>query len=56
MAAINGLLGRGFLKFIGSGWLETEIVDQGILLPSYMGSNEPTLLSKDTTRRRGRTS
>ena len=46
LAAINGLFGReNFTKFIGSGWLETEIVKQlakDILLPSYKGSDEPT--------------
>lgn len=47
LAAINGLFGReDFTKFIGSGWLETEIMRRlakDILLPSYKGSNEPTV-------------
>lgn len=46
LAAVNGLFGREDLtEFIGSGWIETEIVNglvKGLLLPSYKDRDAPT--------------
>jgi hypothetical protein len=54
VAAINGLFGReDFAKSIGSGWLETEIIRRlakDILLPSYKGSDEPTVAEQKDGR------
>jgi hypothetical protein len=51
LAAINGLFGReDFTKFIGSGWVETEIVSglvKGFLLPSYKDRDAPTAAEQE---------
>ena len=51
LAAINGLFGReDFAEFIGSGWIETEIVSglvKGFLLPSYKDRDAPTAAERE---------
>lgn len=46
VAAINGLFGQeDFAEYIGSGWIETEIVKglaKGVLFPSYKDEDTPT--------------
>ena len=51
VAAINGLFGRGdFAEYIGSEWIETEIVNglaKGFLLPSYKDRDTPTAAERE---------
>ena len=51
VAAINGLFGReDFAEYIGSGWIETEIVNglaKGFLLPSYKDPDAPTAAEQE---------
>jgi hypothetical protein len=51
VAAINGLFGReDFAGTIGSGWIETEIVNglaKGLLLPSYKGKDTLTAAEQE---------
>ena len=51
VAAINGLFGReDFAEYIGSGWIETEIVNglaKGLLLLSYKEKDAPTAAERE---------
>ena len=51
VAAINGLFGRGdFAEYIGSEWIETEIVNglaKGFLLPSYKDRDAPAAAERE---------
>jgi len=51
VAAINGLFGReDFVGYIGSGWIETEIVNglaKGFLLPSYKDPDAPAAAERE---------
>jgi hypothetical protein len=51
VAAINGLFGReDFAEYIGSGWIETEIVNglvKGLLLPSYKDKDAPAAAEQE---------
>ena len=51
VAAINSLFGReDFAEYIGSGWIETEIVNglaKGLLLPSYKDKDAPTAAEQE---------
>jgi hypothetical protein len=51
VAAINGLFGgEDFAEYIGSGWVETEIVSglvKGFLLPSYKDRDAPTAAEQE---------
>jgi hypothetical protein len=51
VAAVNGLFGRGdFTEYIGSEWIETEIVNglaKGFLLPSYKDRDAPTAAERE---------
>ena len=51
VAAINGVFGReDFAEYVGSGWIETEIVNglaKGLLFPSYKDKDAPTAAEQE---------